>query len=199
MKISFIKGLPEPLRRQGAALYWEAFGAKLGRVLGPDRLALTFFERVILADHCVVAIDARGNLLGLAGFKSIAGSFAGGSWSDLWAVYGLWGGFWRGSLLWALSRDVDNERFLVDGICVASAARGQGIGTALLAALYQEAMARGYRAIRLDVVDTNGRARALYEREGFVATRTDYLGLLRHVFGFASSTTMVRPLSADAG
>jgi GNAT superfamily N-acetyltransferase len=180
MKISFIKGLPEPLRRHGAALYWEAFGAKLGRVLGPDRRALTFFERVILADHCVVAIDARGNLLGLAGFKSIAGSFAGGSWSDLRAVYGLWGGFWRGSLLWALSRDVDNERFLVDGICVASAARGQGIGTALLAALYQEAM-------------------ALYEREGFVAMRTDYLGLLRHVFGFASSTTMVRPLSADAG
>jgi ribosomal protein S18 acetylase RimI-like enzyme len=74
--------------------------------------------------------------------------------------------------------------------------RGRGIGSLLLAALYQEAAERGYRSIRLDVVATNTRARALYERHGFRPTRTENLGFVRHFFGFASSTTMVRPLEA---
>lgn len=196
MGVTVLSSLPEPLRRQGAQLYWEAFGSKLGRVLGPDDKALVFFARVIRADHCIAAIDATGRLLGLAGFKSVEGSFAGGSLSDLRRVYGRWGGLWRAAILWALQSDVDNDRFLLDGICVSSSARGQGVGTALLVALYDEAMQRGYAAVRLDVIDTNWRARALYEREGFVATKTDDLGLLRYVFGFDASITMVRPLPA---
>ena len=103
---------------------------------------------------------------------------------------------WRGALLWALSREVDNDRFLVDGICVARAYRGKGVGSLLLSALYEEAAGRGYRSIRLDVVKDNWRARALYERQGFLPTRTESLGPLRYIFGFAASTTMVRPLMA---
>ena len=64
----------------------------------------------------------------------------------------------------------------------------------LLAALYQEAVERGYRSIRLDVIQDNWRARALYERQGFRPVRTQKLGALRFLFGFAASTTMVRPL-----
>jgi ribosomal protein S18 acetylase RimI-like enzyme len=147
-------------------------------------------------DHCLAALDGSGTLVGIAGFKTPNGSFAGGSWADLTAVYGPWGGRWRGLILWTLNREVDNDRFLVDGICVARSHRGKGIGSLLLAALYDEASRRGYRSIRLDVIDSNWRARALYERQGFMATRTERMGLLRHLFGFASSTTMVRPLTA---
>ncbi|MDP3648191.1 MAG: GNAT family N-acetyltransferase [Tabrizicola sp.] len=188
------KGLPSALRWQGARLYWEAFGAKLGRVLGPEDRALAFFDRVMRGDHCVIALDTSGALLGLAGFKTIEGSFAGGTWADLRAVYGQFGGLWRGASLWALSREVDNDRFLMDGLCVTASVRGQGVGTALLQAICDEALVRGYPSVRLDVVDTNVRARQLYEREGFVATRTQRLGLLRYLFGFAATITMVRPL-----
>lgn len=194
MGVTLHKGLPAKLRRDGARLYWEAFGPKLGRVLGPDIRAQTFLERVIEADQCIVALGDDGSLLGLAGFKTSGGSFAGGTLADLRAVYGGWGAFWRGTLLSALDREVVTDVFLMDGICVAAPARGQGIGAALLSALYDEAAARGYQSIRLDVVDSNSRARALYDREGFVPTRTTRVGLLKHVFGFASSTTMVRSL-----
>jgi ribosomal protein S18 acetylase RimI-like enzyme len=194
MAVTIFLGLHADLRPQAARLYWEAFGGKLGRVLGPDPRALAFFGKVIRADHCITALDDAGELIGIAGFKTPKGSFASGSWGDLTATYGAWGGRWRGLLLCALSGDVDNDRFLVDGICVARDHRGQGVGSLLLAALYDEALARGHRSIRLDVVDDNWRARSLYEREGFVATRTERIGPLRHMFGFASSTTMVRPL-----
>ena len=196
MGVTIYSGLHAHMRPQAARLYWEAFGGKLGRVLGPDARAIAFFERVIRTDLCIAALDDQGELIGLAGFKTPNGAFAGGGWGDLIAIYGPWGGRWRGCVLRCLSREVDNDRFLVDGICVARNHRGQGIGTLLLAALYDEASQRGYRSIRLDVIDANWRARALYERQGFLATRTERLGLLKHVFGFAASTTMVRPLTA---
>jgi ribosomal protein S18 acetylase RimI-like enzyme len=195
MGVTIFSGLHPHLRRDAARLYWEAFGGKLGRVLGPEARALDFFERVIRADLCLAALDDQGKLIGVAGFKTPAGSFAGGGWDDLTAIYGPLGGRWRGSLLWTLNREVDNDRFLVDGICVSRKHRGQGVGTLLLAGLYDEASARGYRSIRLDVIDANWRARALYERQGFTATRTEQLGPLRHLFGFAAATTMVRPLT----
>ena len=187
-------GLPEDHRAEAAVLYWQAFGSKLGRVLGPEPMALRFLQRVMRADHCLTAMDDDGHLLGLAGFKTPVASFAGGSLADLRAVYGLVGGFWRGLLLQLLGREVDNQRFLLDGLCVSDQARGQGVGTALLEAVVAEARQRGYRAVRLDVVDTNPRARALYERRGFVLDRTAGIGPLRLVFGFRAAHTMVRPI-----
>lgn len=194
MDVTVYSGLHAHLRASAARLYWEAFGGKLGRVLGPDAKALAYFERVIRTDHCLAAVDETGDLLGIAGFKTPSGSFAGGSWADLTAVYGRLGGRWRGLVLRLLGSDVDNDRFLVDGLCVARAHRGRGIGGKLLAALYQEGAERGYRLVRLDVISDNWRARALYERHGFLPTRTEKLGFVRHFFGFSSSTTMVRPL-----
>ena len=194
MGVTVFRGLHAQLRPQAARLYWEAFGGKLGRVLGPDERALRFFQRVIRGDLCFAAVDDGGELIGIAGYKTPAGSFAGGSWGDLTGVYGRWGGRWRGGVLWTLGREVDNDRFLIDGICVGKDHRGMGVGSRLLAALYQEAAERGYGAVRLDVVQENVRARALYERQGFRAVRTEELGLLRFLFGFASSTTMVRSL-----
>lgn len=194
MKVHLQLGLPEALRSEAAALYWQAFGGKLGRVMGPEPLALAFLARVIRPDHVFVALDDAGALLGLAGFKTPQGSFAGGSWADLVAIYGLSGFLWRAPLLALLSREVDNDRFLLDGICVAPEARSHGLGAALLAEIDGAARARGYGYVRLDVVDANWRARALYERQGYVAIKTTPLGLLRHVFGFASAVTMIKPL-----
>ena len=195
MTITIRKGLPATLRSDGARLYWQAFGAKLGRVLGPDARALRFLDRVIAADQCLVALNAEGALLGIAGFKTTGGSFAGGTSADLRAIYGGFGAMWRGTLLLALNREAETDCFLMDGICVSQHARGQGVGSALLSGLYEQAATLGYRSVRLDVIDTNPRARALYEREGFHPVRTAPLGPLKYVFGFASATTMVRQLS----
>jgi ribosomal protein S18 acetylase RimI-like enzyme len=192
MDLTILHHLPPALRDQAAILYWQAFGAKLGRVMGPEPRALRLLARIIRNDHAIVAL-AGGRLVGLVGYKTPRGAFASGTFGDLWAVYGP-GGLWRAAILRLLVRDVDNERFLLDGLCVAPDARGQGVGTALLDAVAVEARTRGYAAVRLDVVDTNPRARALYERQGYAVTQTVHMGILRHVFGFDSSTTMVRNL-----
>ena len=185
-------GLPGHLRPEAINLYWLAFGGKLGTVMGPTPKALRFLDRVLRDHHTVVAVDSDGKLLGMAGFKTPAGSFAGGEVADIRAIYGLLGAAWRLPLLWMLSDEARHDDFLLDGICVVQNARGLGVGSALMAAIEDEARARGYRTVRLEVIDSNWRARALYQRLGYRIEKTQSLGLLRFVFGFRAAITMVK-------
>ena len=196
MALTLRAGFADADREEVAALYWQAFGEKLGPVLRPDAKAKGFILSVMRPDHALSAYDPNGQLLGVVGFKSPQGAFVGGSFEDLARIYGGPGAVWRTVLLALLERDVENQRFLMDGLFVRAEARGQGVGSALLAAICREAGQRGYREVRLDVIDSNTRARALYERHGFRAIKTAQRGPLSHVFGFASATTMVR--AADA-
>lgn len=188
--ISIQQGIPNAARGDAARLYWEAFGDKLGHVLGPGARARAFFEATLDGDFALSAVDDRGNLLGLAGFKTHDGAMTGAGFRAMAAVYGIGGAAWRIACLAALEREVLRDVLLMDGICVDEGARGQGVGSALLDAIKAEALARGLPTVRLDVIDTNPRARALYERKGFVAEHETRLGLLRHVFGFERATAM---------
>ena len=169
-------GIPEAHCEAAAALYWGAFGGKLGRILGPEEKAMRFIKSVLRTDHGIYAEDADGTLLGIAGFKSPQGALVSGEFPDLRVTYGWLGAGWRIAILSILERDIENERFLIDGLFVAPDARGQGVGKALLAAVYTEARKRGYRQVRLDVIDTNPRAKALYLQEGFQETTTAHIG-----------------------
>ncbi|MCZ4259527.1 GNAT family N-acetyltransferase [Limimaricola sp. G21655-S1] len=192
MKIA--PGFDEAERKRIAELYWDAFGAKLGRVLGPRRLALRFVERALDPDHALCARDGDGTLLGVAGFKTAQGALVSGGLRGMRSAYGEAGALWRAGLLTLLETDTDNRRFLIDGIFVAPEARGRGVGSRLIEALAQEARQRGYVEIRLEVIDENPRARALYERRGFTAAGRRPLGVLRLLFGFRAATTMIRRL-----
>jgi ribosomal protein S18 acetylase RimI-like enzyme len=80
---------------------------------------------------------------------------------------------------------------LLDGIFVAEDTRGMGVGTQLLTAIKDFAVIEEYKEIRLDVINTNPRAKALYEREGFAPVGEVKAGMLSGVLGFSKATTMV--------
>lgn len=193
-------GIPEALRREAARLYWQAFGAKLGRVMGPEALAHDYLVRVMRRSDAICALDAEGQLLAIGGYKTEAGSFAGGTVADLRAIYGRAGAAWRRMLLNRMaatgSAFGDEHSFLIDGICVRAEWRGRGIGAALTQALINEGRRRGYPAVRLEVVEDNHVARRLYQRLGFEVAGSHHIGALRHVFRFAVSIEMILPLRA---
>lgn len=192
-------GLRAEHRASAARGYWQAFSRKLRYPLGPQEKAVTFFEQVIAPDHAISAISSNGRFLGVAGFKSPHGSFIGGTFSDLAEVYGTFGAAWRAMLVSSLERECEPGTLLMDGIFVDPEARGLGVGTALLQAIVDYAGTSGLERVRLDVIDTNTRARALYEREGFVAQNVQTLGIFAPVFGFSSATEMTRTLSDHPG
>lgn len=180
-----------------AGYFWQAFQGKLGSTLGPTAKAEAFLSAAIAPNFAMSAVGAEGQLLGIAGYKTPQGGFVDGGMRDLQKVYGFLGGLWRGLFLGVLERDCEDGVLLMDGIFVGENARGQGVGQALLKAIVEEARSQGLDAVRLDVIDTNPRARQLYERFGFKAIGIQHLGPLRHIFKFRSATKMLFTLPTD--
>ena len=146
---------------------------------------------------CAALCDDQ--LVGLAGFCSAEGSLTGGiDYRRLISHLGILRGSWAALVFRLYARRLASDELLMDGIAVRADMRGRGIGSRLLAELTSLACREGYRAIRLDVIDTNAGARRVYERNGFVATKTERFDYLRWLLGFGPSTTMVRQVSCEA-
>ena len=190
VKPTITHGFTPEEREIAALLFWQAFRNKLSPVLAPEDKAIRFLTTAMRPDFAIAARGTGGQLLGLAGIKTGHGGLFGGGLRDLARVYGALGALWRGALLSRLERRVMPESLLMDGIFVAEEARGLGVGSALLNAVKAQARADGLQSVQLDVIDSNTRARALYERHGFVACDVTHIGPLRHLFGFHSSTEM---------
>lgn len=185
--------LPAGSEAPAAALYWEAFGAKLGKLLGPDDRGRAFFRKTVNPDAIIAATAPDGTLLGIAAHQGTGKGFSTASTSDLFRHYGL-GALWRLVPLGMLERTAPHDTLQMDGICVADTARGQGIGSKLFDALFDHARTHGFQKVTLDVIDTNPRAKALYTRLGFVATGEEQTGPLKPLLGFSSATKMVLTL-----
>ncbi len=185
-------GLPMELRREAAELYIAAFDRKLGPILGRDQRAVGYLAQTLKLTKSIAALGPEGELLGLAGFHDNDGGFVGGGFGDLRQWYGMAGAIWRSALLSLFERSPQKNQLLMDGVVVSSKSRGLGIGTELLNGITQIAAAKKLAEVRLDVVDTNPRAQALYERHGFVAAGEESVWPLHWLFGFRKSTTMVR-------
>lgn len=186
-------GLPRGHEKAAAGLYWEAFGAKLGKLLGPAERGTGFFEDTINPEAMLAAMDGD-TLLGIAAFKRGEHGFSRGGLRALIKHYGVLGTLWRVVPLVMLERKAPKDVLQMDGICVSAAARGTGVGSALFQHLFDYAKESGCHSITLDVIDTNPRAKALYERLGFDVVSEEHTSLLKPLLGFSKAERMVRAL-----
>ena len=188
------KGIQQSEREHVAALYWQGFGEKLGRMLGPQERAVAYIACALNSDHIFCARTAAGSIAGIAGYQTPKGGLLRGNPEYLVVHYGHIGAIWRRIMFSLLKSPFGTGSFVIDGIVVAREYRGNGIGTDLIEALAREANRQGYDMLRLEVVDDNFRAKALYERRGFRKSGGASIGILRHIFGFRRTITMERRL-----
>lgn len=182
-------------RARIAEIYADAFEGKLGRILGRGPRMHAFLADSLKSEFALVARDrSTREIIGILGVRTEAGGLTAGFGEAMPRHYGWFGARWRGVVLELLETPERADKLLIDGIAIATDRQGEGIGTALLSAAEARAIALGKSALRLDVIDRNLRARALYARLGFVETGTHDLGLLRHAFGFARATQMTKML-----
>ncbi|MEU9033504.1 GNAT family N-acetyltransferase [Streptomyces sp. NPDC048352] len=190
------RGIPAGAERRAAELYWGAFGRKLGPALNPPDKAVAFLASHLNADRAVCAV-LDGRLVGLAGYQLGGRALTGGSASAVLNAYGHLRGLHRLLVLALFERHPAPGQLVMDGIAVEAGLRGRGVGSALIEEVAAVAAEQGCRQIRLDVIDTNPRARELYERRGFTAVRTEPTPYLRRLLGFGAVTTMHRPVGAN--
>ncbi|MBW8481786.1 GNAT family N-acetyltransferase [Actinomadura parmotrematis] len=186
-------GLGEEAREAAGELYWEGFSRKLAPVVGggePARL----LGASLVPERVLGAWDGD-RLVGIAALRDADGSASVLDGALLRRAFGPLRGTWRSLLARFLDSAAPGDgELLLEILAVSPAARGLGVGTALLGATAGEARRRGLRRVRLEVIDTNPRAKALYERFGFRVERTVRTPYLSRLLGFAAVDSMVYDL-----
>jgi ribosomal protein S18 acetylase RimI-like enzyme len=191
--VTIQRGFLSTLNAQAATLYAEAFRQKFKPFLGDKSVAV--LSEGLRPDFAFAALRDE-ELLGLAGIQTSDKKFVELDRKVFQRTFGLLSGSLRYVLAqWFFARPDEVGTLLMDGIAVKKDARGQGVGTKLLEAVFAYAEAQGFERVRLDVIDTNPKARELYERLGFAAKETTHLPFLKAWFGFSAVTMMVKVLA----
>lgn len=191
-KVAYKIGIPETAKDTAAKLFHEAFGKKIALAVPEKEKQLKLINNSLLLDYAIGAFSGD-ELIGIAGFNTPNGSFTGGKigLSGLIALLGFFRGIKAAIILSIYERKPKLGELVMDGISVNASARGQGIGSGLLKAIQAYATEQGYTSIRLDVINTNPRAKKLYERMGFEVVKTENFPLLQKHLGFSGSSTMI--------
>ncbi|WP_328832896.1 GNAT family N-acetyltransferase [Vibrio ulleungensis] len=195
MTIRIEKGWDIRHATQVATLYEEAFGAKFQRAIPDKKQRILVLSKSFVTEFSFVAYS-DDKIVGLSGFNVREGSLTGGIGAKgLIHQLGLFAGLWASAVFSLFERTPKKGELVMDGIAVDSDYRGQGIGSQLLDQIILHAQDNGFNSVRLDVIDSNPRAKKLYESKGFVATKVESFPYLKWLVGFSGSTTMILDLS----
>ena len=196
MQIDYLDYLPDEFKASAITLYFNALREKLEPILGSDDRAHKALGSHLATDKCLAAICDQ-KLVGILGIQEDNGGFINPTFKTMVKLYGIFGGILRMSGLEMLHHRTASDELYVDGVAVVDEMRGKGIGSHLFDRLERIAAKKSVRKISLEVIDTNQRARALYEHLGFVATteQTTWPLNLFLNFPFKSATLMVKRIT----
>ena len=190
MDIRIVTELEPEEREAVARVLFEAFHRKYATLIGDRDTAVAVMRR-----SCTYAAGlyarVEGSIVGVVGLRTADRAF----WTPRLSVLRRYLRLGRALMVYVVlrvetARRVNRDEIHVQALAVDADLRGQGIGSALLAAVEGRARASGIRRLSLDVVDTNPHARRLYERLGFQAVKTTWYGPLTRRAGFSASTRM---------
>jgi len=191
------KSLPKNFYKAAAELYDEAFGKKFALAVPDKAKRIALLEKCFISEFAITAYS-EGKLVGLAGFKTNSGSLTGRmNFYSIIRELGVFSGLWAALVFSFYERKPQKGQLLMDGIAVSSNCRGSGIGGTLLDEIIKFGIEGGYKEIRLDVIDTNPKAKKLYARKKFVERHTDKFPYLTWFLGFSASTTMILTIDND--
>ena len=206
--------IPDELVEPAVAVFWEGFNGLLGRVLGDAQQAREYVSATFERAACTIAVHAdsqsasetgsdsagsTGQVLGVMAVSDADHPIKGNVWSAARDVYGAIQGSLRLLLLAPLEVTIPPDTLYIEYLAVSARSRGLGIGQALLGHAVTLAQQRGHQTVSLDVTDANPRAQALYERNGFVVTRTENIGPVGKLYGFKKAHMMVRDVGTPSG
>ncbi len=191
--VEIVHSLDESQRVHAGQIYYEAFRRKLQPLVGRPDATMQVLSAGLNLDMAI-GIRMDGELLGLAGLHSREGIFSRVALSDSVKHLGFLGGLyaWAVLNLFGAGANCPHNELRIAALAVNASARGRGLGSHLLDAVIEKAHFDGFRAVRLEVVDTNTGARQLYERFGFSVVATYSYPIPKSWLGFSRDHVMIK-------
>lgn len=168
--MNITKGLSKNYNSIAAELFLNAFGDKFSPILGDKIKAKELLELSINPHNCFSAIG-EAELLGLLAFQIKKTNFLSITLKNIFSVYGFMSGIKKAFGLSMLIHKSISDEIYLEAIAVSETARGKGVGTQLIEALFLFAKENNFKSITLRVIDTNPKAKELYERLGFCVVK----------------------------
>jgi ribosomal protein S18 acetylase RimI-like enzyme len=174
-ELMFTSEVNENQKKQVSKLLFDAFREKFTYIWHMNKSeehTLEFLYHNLNYNSCLYAIyeDNVVGVLGMDNFKGV--KLLQFSLKSQIESYGILGGLFRQCIQVVerifFSSKVDSKQSRVYPIAVSEKTRGMGIGKALLIKFEEYLKERGILSIALEVIDTNPRAKKLYEKMGYV-------------------------------
>lgn len=187
--------LTEDQRALAARIYFEAFRRKLAPLIGQPTLTLCVLTAGLNL-KMMMGAQIDGRLLGLAGLQHFKENYLRINFRECIRRLGLVRGAyaWFALNLFGADLTLPKDRLRIAALAVDAEARGKGLGTSLLEAVFVRARNEGFNAVQLEVVDTNIHARRLYERSGFSVVKTHAYPIPGSWLGFSADHVMIKML-----
>lgn len=195
MSIEIKFGVPNNQRETVAKLFYEAFGDKFNLMFGGKTKTVAFVSACLDNTKTIVALQ-DGLVVGFSGLQYSGKSFIEGDMRQVVKVFGL--GAFKVALIGSMfifKRVGGGNELLLESLAVSSTERNKGIGKKLLQFTIDYARSKKFSKLKLDVIETNPKAKRLYERIGFVESEIHKVPYpFNVIMGFGSMSEMVYEL-----
>jgi len=182
-------GIEETERVPTAEILYNSLSDKLIPVFGKREGGISCIASILQPKRTLLATNNR-EVVGIAGLQFNGFGYLDSSILTLRKHLGL--GIFRAMFNgWLLEHRVKKNELYMDTIAVAEDSRGLGIGGKLLKEVIAFGSSESFSCIKLSVIDTNVRAKLLYERIGFRETAINNIPYpWNRTFGFSSAYDM---------
>ena len=169
MKI--LANLPDSFRASAVELFLDSLGEKIIPAMGKRGRAEALLAKALNGQACFLAVEGS-RLLGMIGLNTSQSLFVQAGLTDFVRNAGFFRSLWTLPILGAMEHASAADELYIEMIAVSPEARGKGVGRALMQEAEERCRKLGKNRLTLQVVDTNPRAKKLYEEMGFRTIKT---------------------------
>ena len=189
LNIEIADSINKNQRIRAIEIFYDAFEQKIRALIKSKEKALAIYNRSLKNDQVFYAL-LDGNVVGLIGLHYKNKTFLEFKYRDLRKYFNPLRSYFIYRIFKLTSPKIKDDALRIDSIAVDKSFRSLGIGSQLINKVFEFAKNEGFREVVLEVVNTNPKAKELYDRIGFKEEKIVRYYFLTRSAGFSSEYIM---------
>ena len=189
LNIEIADSINKNQRIRAIEILYDAFEQKIRALIKSKEKALAIYNKSLKNDQVFYAL-LDGNVVGLIGLQYKNKTFLEFKYRDLRKYFNPLQSYFIYRIYKLTSPKIKDDVLRIDSIAVDKSFRNLGIGTQLINKVFEFAKNKGFKEVILEVINTNPKAKGLYERIGFKEKKIVRYYFLTRSAGFSSEYIM---------